>query len=238
MNQLPDACFIDLAHRVPQYDLQQAAYLLLSAYKYFPAGTVHLLLVDIFAGEQPRMLLSEKDGFYFIAPDNGILPLAFGKELQNTRLCLEFNKPYTLAKWITTAGEIISTLQKNPEDIAFSSCEIKEVPRMLQAQTIPFGIDSNLLYVDRYENVVLNIRKREFEDLIGQRPFKIKIMRMQDITAVSNNYNDVPPGTPLCRFNDAGFLEIAINHGAAASVLGLSQLNGGNLRYQTIRIFF
>ena len=66
MNQLPDACFIDLAHRVPQYDLQQAAYLLLSAYKYFPAGTVHLLLVDIFAGEQPRMLLSEKDGFYFI----------------------------------------------------------------------------------------------------------------------------------------------------------------------------
>jgi hypothetical protein len=62
-------------------------------------------------------------------------------------------------------------------------------------------------------------------------------MRLQDITTVSNNYNDVPYGEPLCRFNDTGFLEIALNHGQAATLLGLAPVNTSNLRYQTIKIF-
>jgi len=238
MQYAPDAAFVDISHRVAPYDLQQEAYLLLSAYKHFPQGSVHLLLVDVFGGEVPRMLLAEKEGYFFIAPDNGLLPLAFGKELENTRLCLECNKPYLFSKWINIAGEIIQALRQNPGKLALKQYEIKEMRRLLQPQIVPFGIDSNVLYIDRYENVVLNITKSQFEEIVKDKPFKIKIMRMQDISTISNNYYDVPDGAPLCRFNDAGFLEIALNHAPAASLLGLSHGNGGNVRYQTVRIFY
>jgi S-adenosyl-L-methionine hydrolase (adenosine-forming) len=235
---VPDAAIVDISHHVAQYDLQQAAYLLLSAYKHFPKGSVHLLPVDVFAGDAPRILLAEKEGSFFIAPDNGVLPLAFGLELENTRLCLEFSKPYSFSKWINSAGEIIESLQKSPDKLTFKPYEITEAPRLLQPRNVPFGMDCNILYIDRYENVVLNMTKGQFEEIIKNRPFKIKIMRMKDITTISNNYNDVPEGSPLCRFNDAGFLEIALNHAPAASLLGLSPGSGGNLRYQTVRIFF
>ena len=63
-------------------------------------------------------------------------------------------------------------------------------------------------------------------------------MRMDDITALSNNYNDVENGEPLCRFNSTGYLELALNHAPAASLLGLDSFNTSNLRYQTIKIYF
>ena len=237
MQHAPDAMVIDISHNVVQYDLQQAAYLLLSAYRHFPAGTVHLLLVDIFAGDAPRMLLAEKDGHYFIAPDNGLLPLAFGTDMSGIRLCSEPGTQYSFTGWIQNAGKVIEAIQQGNTS-QFRTTEVKAARRLLQPQAMPLGIDCNILYIDRYENVVLDITRPQFDEFVKGRPFRIKVMRMQDITTISNNYNEVPEGEPLCRFNSAGFLEIALNHEPAASLLGLGTYTTANLRYQTIRIFF
>ncbi len=237
MRYAPDATVVDISHNVAQYDLQQAAYLLLSAYGHFSKGTVHIVLVDVFSGDKPGMLLVQKDGYYFIAPDNGVLSLAFGSEIGDARLCFEFTKQQDFSDWVNSAGKVVeAVLQGNTEQ--FKTCEVKMARRLLQPQVMPLGIDCNILYIDRYENVVLDITRKQFDEYVKGRPFRIKVMRMQDITTISNNYNDVPEGDPLCRFNDAGFLEIALNHQPAASLLGLGPHSAGNLRYQTIRIFF
>ena len=238
MRHVPDAIFVDISHHIARYNLQQAAYLLLSAYRHFPKGTIHLLLVDVFSGETPRMLLAEKEGFFFIAPDNGLLPLSFGTELEDTRLCMEFSKPYVFSEWIDAAGLVIGTLQNSNGKLPYQPCELKRVPHLLQPKATPYGVECNILYIDRYENIVLDITKAQFDEIVKNRPFKIKIMRLQDITTVRYNYNDVPHGDPLCRFNDAGFLEIALNHAQAATLLGLTSVDAANLRYQTIKIFF
>ena len=115
MHHAPNAAFVDISHQVAQYDLQQAAYLLLSAYKHFPKRSIHLLLIDVFAGNVPRILLGEKDGHFFIAPDNGLLPLAFGLDLENTRLCFEISKPHLFSEWISNAGAIIESIQNGGE---------------------------------------------------------------------------------------------------------------------------
>jgi S-adenosylmethionine hydrolase len=235
----PDAPVVDISHHAAQYDLQQAAYLLLSAYRYFPAGTVHVLLTDVFSSAAPRILLAEKEGHFFIAPDNGILVLAFNAEIGNVRACKEFKPPYLFSEWINDAGKIIEKLWAGDEiGLHFPLCEIKQTHRLLQPQPGPHGVDCNIMYIDRYENVVLDITRAQFEEIVKNRPFRIKIMRAEDITRISDNYNDVNPGEPLCRFNNAGFLEIAFNHAPAASFLGLNSFSSGNLRYQTIRIFF
>jgi len=205
MGYAPDAAVVDISHQVACFDLQQAAYLLLCAYPHFPQRTIHIAMVDIFAADIPRMLLAEKDGCFFIAPDNGVLPLTFGTEQCITWLCYEFKKPFVFSQWLNQAGAVIRMLQAGGA-LPFKEYAVNEVPRMLQPKVMADGIECNILCID--------------------------------ITSVSNNYNDVPQGAPLCRFNNAGFMEIALNHGSAASLLGLNAGNTSNLGYRTIRIFF
>ena len=233
----PGNPIVDISHNVAQYDLQQGAYLLVSAYKHFPPGTTHLLAVDVFAGGKPRLLLAEKNGHFFIAPDNGILALVFGDELDSARFCFEFAHPFSFAEWINRSGVVIKTILAGGAG-SFSTCKIKNGAYLLQHRAMAGSIDCNINYVDRFGNIVLDINKAQFEQLIKGKSFSIKMMRSKDITSLSNNYNDVPEGAPLCRFNDAGLLEIALNHAPAATLLGLGDNNSGNLRYHTIKIFF
>ncbi len=237
MRYAPASAIVDITHNVARYDLQQAAYLLVAAYKHFPKGTVHILPIDVFSGDTPCLLLAKKNDHYFIAPDNGLLSLAFGSEIENKLRCFEFRKPHLFRDWIDSAGKVVESLQKDSLS-AYSPCEVKVAHRLLQPQVTPLGIDCNIRSIDRYNNVVLDITRPQFEEYINGRPFKIRIMRMDDLTAISNNYNDVPSGKALCRFNDAGYLEIALNHGSAAEKLGLTSANADNIGYRTIRIFF
>jgi len=237
MNHVPATSIVDISNDVAPYDLQQAAYILTAAYKNFPPGTIHLLLVDIFSADTPQMLLAEKDGSFFIAPDNGILPFTFGDEFTGARLCKEFSKPLHFSDWIREAGSMITLIDKK-ELSRFPICELNIAKRQLQLKVVPLGIDCNIRCIDRYDNVVLDVTRPQFDQHVRGRPFKIRIMRMEDVTTVSNNYNDVPQGKPLCRFNDSGYLEIALNHGSAAAQLGLGSYSTGNIGYQSIRIFF
>ncbi len=231
----PEASVVDISHDVAWYDLRQASYLLLSSYKNFPAGAIHIVAVDVLAGSPPRMLLAEKDGYWFLAPDNGLLPLAFDGEISNTRLCAGFAPPVVFRQWYEKLGEVAGAILAG--DVArFGAYVVKNAPRIVQPKLIGTGIECNILYVDHYENVVLDITKTQFEDFVQRRPFKIRLLRARDITVVSNNYNDVPPGEPLCRFNGAGFLEIAVNRSSAAASLGLDREMPGDTRYRTIKI--
>jgi len=236
MQHVADAALIDISHQVMQYDIRQAAYLLLSAYRSFAKGTVHIIAVDIFAGPAPCMLLAKKDGHYFIAPDNGILPLAFGTELENTRMCYECSRPYSFSDWMRNAGTVITTVMQGWV-LPYRKCEVKNAPKIRQHQVTPYGVDCNILYVDRYKNVVLDISRKQFDKVANNRPFSIQLFRMS-VSAISTHYNEVPVKEPLCRFNNAGFLEIAVNQGHAATLLGLDSVNTSDLRYQTVRIFF
>ena len=237
MQHVPDAVVVDISHGVIHYDLQQAAYLLLAAYRSFAKGSVHILPVDVFAGDAPRILMAKKDGHFFIAPDNGILPLAFGNDLENTRLCFECSKPYQFNEWMNNAGSIAAAIEQGWV-LPYRQCEVSIAPKPRRHQVTPFGVECNILYIDRYKNVVLDISRKQFEKIAANRPFTLRIMRAPDITAISHHYNEVPDGEPLCRFNSAGYLEIAINHGQAATSMGLDGLDSTDLRYQAVRIFF
>ena len=69
----PEALVIDITHDVAPHDIFQAAFLIRSAYTYFPSHTIHLLVVDPGVGTQRRILVASSEKGFFIAPDNGIL---------------------------------------------------------------------------------------------------------------------------------------------------------------------
>jgi S-adenosyl-L-methionine hydrolase (adenosine-forming) len=91
---------------------------------------------------------------------------------------------------------------------------------MLQPVISQNQIRGSVIHIDNYDNVILNITRDLFQKISKNRPFQLYFKRHDPITQLSNYYNDVPIGETLCLFN-SDYLEIAINMGKAAELLGL-----------------
>ena len=73
LNINPHAQIVDITHTIPPQDIHGAALLIDTAYRYFPSGTIHLIVVDPGVGSHRRAIICRTETAYFICPDNGIL---------------------------------------------------------------------------------------------------------------------------------------------------------------------
>jgi S-adenosylmethionine hydrolase len=69
----PDAALVDLCHETSAHDVLGGSFLLQSASPFFPAGTIHVAVVDPGVGGARRPILAHIDDQFFVAPDNGLL---------------------------------------------------------------------------------------------------------------------------------------------------------------------
>ena len=109
-------------------------------------------------------------------------------------------------------------------------------------------IEGQIIFIDNFENVIVNITRAQFEEQRKGRSFKIVFKRDEVIESISESYADVAEGEKLALFNSAGYLEIAINKGNAAGFFGLkgfsektkqvSSIIQNQLFYQTVRVYF
>ncbi len=236
LQHLPHAHLIDLNHSVEPFHLQQCSYLLKSAYLYFPAQTVHLSLFDIMRQVPASLLIAKVEEQYIISADNGLLPLTFEGNLDlvygDTAMATSYHD------WLSMAALFIRRLELSGFQMDDLKPVVPAVAPVLQKVLIKQGaIECQVMYIDRYENVVVNLTKEEFEQHRKGRGFRLSFVRDQ-ISQISQYYTDVPVGEKLCLFNSSGFLEIAINQGKASSLLGLRLHNGRQLIYTNIKIEF
>src|SRR5438093_11611716 len=75
----PDATLVDISHEVPAHDVVGGALELAAAYRYFPAGTIFLVVVDPGVGSARRGIAAEAGEYRFVAPDNGVLTAVFNE---------------------------------------------------------------------------------------------------------------------------------------------------------------
>lgn len=239
MQHLPEVPMVDISHNVEPFYLQQAAYLLLSSYASFPEGSVHVVLFDVFSEAAPRLLLCERRGHFFLAPDNGVLALAFGADLPDVWTCFELSPTARFEDWVRQVGSIARNIFCGRRDgLKLDSCTLKTTPVAWQPRVWEGAAECQVVHIDRYENVVINMRREAFSELAAGRPFRIRFMRDDEISHISTAYCDVPEGDKLVRFNKTGFMEVCINRGKAASLLGFSVRREKHLIYSTVRIFF
>jgi S-adenosylmethionine hydrolase len=237
LQKLPVARLIDLNHEVEPFHLLQCSYLLKSAYSNFPANTVHLSLFDIMHQNPASLLVTRVQNQFVVGADNGLLPLTFNGQIETVYALPDTVTSYI--DWLHLAANYIEQLQQNDFRIGeMKTVSPKVHPMQLQPLIKENGIECQVIHIDRYENVVINITRDEFESLRKGRRFRIAFMRNEAVTQISDNYSDVAPGEKLCLFNSAGFLEIAINQGKASSLLGLRLYNERQLIYQNIKIEF
>lgn len=239
MQHVPDVQTIDISHLVEPFHLQQAAYLLLAAYRNFPPGSCHVLLIDVFYDKKPRLLLCEKDDHYFLAPDNGVLSLAFGEQIDQVAHCYELEPDGRFRDWMDAVGQMITTLHNNGLNTAnLKPCTMQMAPVHWRPKVDENSVECQVIHIDRFENVVLNINKQQFEEISQGRRFYIKFVRDESIDQLSQHYYNVAKGEKLCRFNSTGYMEVAINRGNAASLFGLRLYRDQDLMYKTIKIYF
>src|SRR4026209_1080645 len=73
----PDVTLVDISHDIAAHDVLGGALELAASYRYFPAGTIFLVVVDPGVGSARRGIAADTGDYRFVAPDNGVLSAVF-----------------------------------------------------------------------------------------------------------------------------------------------------------------
>jgi S-adenosylmethionine hydrolase len=221
LQKSPDAKLVDITHEIKPYDIVHGAFVVANIWNEFPEGSIHLVGVNCVYQPEFRFVALRHHGHYFVAPDNGLLAILFpGTEQNNLRSVPTDTNVHFAVKHVFAAA-VNHLIQGLPFDELGSPPSTIVERISLQPVILSDRIRGTVIHVDHFDNVVVNIRRELFDEIAGGRPFSLYFKRNDPITTLSGNYCDVATGEQLCLFNMAGFLEIAVNMGRAATLLGL-----------------
>lgn len=218
-----DALLVDITHEIERHGLVQAAYVLKCCFPDFPEGSFHLMLIDT-EKEEGKPILFKYNAHFFLGIDNGVFNIAtdgaepdWVVELEPEKL--GFNSRSNLNNYFAAVLGALNN-GKEPLELGTKRNKLLSINAARPAYG-DWGIRGEVIYIDNYENVVLNIDRDFFETQCNGRPFHIEFKHLDRIEHICESYSDVEPGELLAFFNGSGHLEIAVNHGKAASLLGL-----------------
>src|SRR5713101_1967669 len=221
----PDATLVDISHEVPAHDVLAGALELAASYRYFPSGTVFLVVVDPGVGSSRRGIAAEAGGHRFVAPDNGVLTMALAEtppgrvvELTDPR----YGRPDVsrtfegrdrfapAAAWLARGIELAA--------LGRPAGAVQRVV-IPQPQIGTDRIEGQVVRVDRFGNMITNIDRKTFEKLAGG-PLDIRVGTHQ-VSRVVSTYADASPGDVFALFGSTDHLEVAANGANAAEALDL-----------------
>jgi len=218
-----NANITDVCNNIPSYHINQAAYILKNAWHHFPEGTIHIAGVLSMLNNKPRYIMVKQHQHYFIGSDNGLFSLLFGQQI--TEMYKLHTKDLTssfpeLDYFAPAAAHLANG--KTLTEIAQPIEQIKErIP--LQATFTENTIKAAVLFIDAYQNIILNVDKTLFEKVGKQRPFSILYNRGDFIDKLYQHYGEIPSYEKCCIFNAAGYLQISMNQGNAAGMFGIDE---------------
>jgi S-adenosylmethionine hydrolase len=223
----PSAVVVDISHAVQSYDLLDGALTIAQAYSYFPAETIHVVVVDPGVGSERRPILVRTEKYFFVAPDNGVLSLVLEREERISVRHASSHHYFLQPVSQTFHGRdifaaVAGWLSKGVEFSNFGD-EISDYARFTMPKPRPIEngrIQGVVLKVDKFGNVVTNITPQDIPPLFAPQPphFKI-VVGKHEVTSIRTAYAEGAPGEVFGILGSMGFLEIATNRGSAARTL-------------------
>jgi len=246
----PAFTIIDISHNIAPFNYPQTAYICRSAFKNFPAFTYHIILVNLFEKKPDQLLLAFHNNQYFLCADNGLLNMILEEKPEMViGIPLDQAATKNTTYCVGVMGKVVNQLAQGE---SIQNIGIPDISYIEKNHLRPLldnnWIEGQIIFIDNFENVIVNITREQFEQQRRGRNFRIVFKRDEVIDRVSETYADVQAGEKLALFNSAGYLEIAINKGNAAGLFGLkgfsektSKAEGilqNQLFYQTVRVYF
>jgi S-adenosylmethionine hydrolase len=219
----PAARLVDLTHGIPPQDILRGALALEAAYRYFPAGTVHVAVVDPGVGGARRPLAVQAEGHFFVGPDNGLLGFLFGRRgaravtLRNPA----FHRPVVsrtfhgrdvfapVAAYLSLGVPLrrLGPVVRDPVRLTWPR------PRRTRG-----GVVGRVLLADRFGNLLTNLREA---DLPGPGQACVVEVAGARIEGLADTYSGRPPGALGALVDSSGRVEIFVREGSAQERLGI-----------------
>ena len=224
----PSAVLVDLSHAIRAGSISQAARAVHETCAYFPAGTVHMAVVDPGVGSNRRPIALEGKGHFFVGPDNGIFwPLI--RDNPEAGIVHLLEKRFFLPGVSQTfhGREVFAPVAAHLS-LGVSLSELGpfiEDPVELRLP-LPFErggeLAGEIVRVDHFGNLITNISSRELGRFLGLNRPLIKVGHLV-IPKLSGIYAEQEEGKPLALVNSSEMLEIAVNLGRASEHVGIDE---------------
>jgi S-adenosylmethionine hydrolase len=232
----PDVTLVDISHDLPPHDIAFAAHELAATAKYFPAGTIFLVVVDPGVGTTRRGLAVEAGDRRFVAPDNGVLTAVL-QETPPKRVVELVERRYARPtvsrtfegrdRFAPAAAWIAKGTDLNAFGRPVADFRMLDLPQPIVDGGVLRGM---VIRVDRFGNVVTNIDRRSYERVAGgQTPLQLTV-RGQAIPRIVSTYADIATGEIGALFGSTDQLECSGNATSAAERLGVAVGDAVELR--------
>lgn len=226
----PELTIVDISHHVNAYDLLDGALTIGAAYSYFPARTIHMVVVDPGVGTERRPLLVTAQNQYFVAPDNGVLSLVYEREKENLVVRHANAEHYFLQPVSKTFhgrdifAPVAAWLSKGWQTAAMGE-EIEDYQRFVlpKPKETDGGAQGVVLRIDAFGNLMTNFRAEDLPESAqngGGLNLKVgthTISRVVDTFAMGN------ADEPVAYVGSSGYVEIAVNKANAARKLAVGR---------------
>lgn len=212
----PRAQIVDISHQVSPYAIPKGAFLIAQAYRSFPRGTVHVVVVDPGVGSDRRPILMEAAGQIFVAPDNGVLAMVFAREKHKVRMISNgryFRHPVSQTFhgrdiFAPVAAHVAAGVA--PSRIGKAIADYVRPPFEKPRQTGAGTWTGEILAVDHFGNIVTNFHGDDFSKLQELTIGRSKVRRMVD------SYAEANAGELVAIVGSSGYLEVSVKQGSAA----------------------
>ena len=215
LSALPDATLVDVSHDIAPQDIESARLAVARYWRRFPAGTVHVVVVDPGVGSERAAIAVESEGRFLVGPDNGALSPAL---LMRTATVVALPTPATASAtfhgrdvFAPAAARLAGGAALASLGADFSAPVVRRTPEPHRGAD--GTIMGEVIHIDRFGNAVTNLLARQGGTVVvaGQ---SLPVVR---------TYGDVSPGSYLALVGSSGLIEVARRDGSAATGLGLAR---------------
>lgn len=242
LNIAPSARFVDLTHAIQPQNVRQSAFTLLNNYRFFPAETIFLVVVDPGVGSTRIPIAVHAGDYYFVAPDNGVLSYAL-REIGSMKAVQLDNPNYHLSGVSNTfhgrdifapaAAHLAASVRL--EDLGSSLNQLVTIPEP-SLRVEGKRILGEVLHIDHFGNVVtsigllrwvaphrltLNPRVGGLSSLPIPADNVVIATGKQTVHGIEHTYGEVARGDALAIVGSSGYLELSVNQGSFAARVDL-----------------
>jgi S-adenosylmethionine hydrolase len=219
----PGVLVEDASHVIPPGDVRAAAWTLGRYWRLYPEGTVHVVVVDPGVGGARRALAAECAGRYLVAPDNGVLTVAFMEGTSKRVVAIEnaahMRQPVSTtfhgrdvfapaAAHLARGGSLESLGREVADPMLLSWTTAERIGDLYRGEVV---------HVDRFGNLITNVPEGALD--AAQRV----VVDGKTVVAIRTTYSAAEPGGAMALVGSAGVVEIAIRDGSAADALGVGR---------------
>lgn len=230
LSRAPAAAVVDLSHEVPAHDVAAGAFTLLAALDAFPAGTVHVVVVDPGVGSARRGIAAAAGGHLLVGPDNGLLSWAL--ERLGAPRVFHLAEPGFFRPSVSATfhgrdvfAPVAAALATGTPPEALGP-EVDDWTRLppLAPERGEGVVRGRVLHVDRFGNLVTSLSRADLPSSFGAEGRVRLVVGEAPVERMRRFYADAAPGAPAAEpfaiWGSAGFLEVSLDGHSAARALG------------------